>query len=213
MTNVTLGAEADAEAARVRRARQLLQNGDRRALDWCDADGPWVLIARRPALRQRLSGRVLLIWRVGCDDGNGRCVEWRIVATSVSLTTDRRRKHDRRVRVGIVRDLEQEARAVVEADCVWRATAVETARAVVLTQLARERAIAAAAAGHASSDERDDADRFQSGLFDRRAERRRLVSAASSEAERREDAERVEFLERAAAIGSPHARLVLVVCP
>ncbi len=211
MTNVTLRAEADAEAARVRRARRLLQNDDRRALEWCGADGPWILLARRSALRQRLGGRVLLIWRVGCDDGNGRRVEGRIVATSVSLTTGR--QLDRRMRAGMVRHLEQAARAVVEADCVWRATAVETARAVVLTQLARARAIAAAASRQASSDERDEPGRFQSGLFDRRAERRRLISAASSEAERRQDAERVEYLERAAAIGSLHARLVLVVCP
>src|SRR5579864_5011061 len=103
MTNVTLGTEANAEAERVRRARRLLQTGDRRALEQCDADGPWVLMARRSALRQRLGGRVLLIWRVGWDEGNGRCVEWQIVATSITLTTDCHR--DRGVRARIVCEL------------------------------------------------------------------------------------------------------------
>lgn len=210
MTSVTLRTEANAEAERVRRVRRLVQPGDRRTLEWCDADGPWVLTARRSALRRRLGGRALFIWRVGWDDGNGRCVEWQIVATSVSLTAGR---PDRSVRARIIRDVEHRTRSLLEADCVKRATAVETARSAVLTQLARERAIAAVAAGHRSSDEHDRADRFQAGLFDRRAERRRLVSNAASDAARRQDEERVEFLERSAAIGPPHAQLVLVVLP
>ncbi len=208
MTNVSLLTEANAEAVRVCRARQLIQAGDRRALAWCEATPPWVLITRRSALRQRLGTRVLLIWRVGFDDGNGRYVEWQLVATTVDLTTDKHRNRGARTR--ILRDVEQKAREVAEAAGARRTAAVETALALVLTQLARARAIAA---GHRASVERDDSDRFQAGLFDRRAERRRLLSAAASSALEQQAAERIQVLERSAAIGSPRAQLVLAVFP
>lgn len=210
VTNRILKTEADAEAARVRRARQLLQAGDRRTLDRCEADGPWVLIARRSALRRRLGAHIVLIWRVGCDDGNGRRVEWQLVAITVGLTRDLRL--DRGERTETLRDIEQKSREVVEAADAWQATAVETARSVVLAQLVRQRAIAAAG-GHGSFDEGDDTDHFQAGLFDRRAERRHLVSAAVSAAMQHQAAERIGILERSAAISPAHAELVLVVFP
>jgi hypothetical protein len=210
VTNAALTTEADEEAARVRRARQLLQVGDRRTLDWCEADGPWALIARRSALRRRLGAHVLLIWRVSCEDGNGRCVERQLVATIVGLTSDLPR--DRRQRNGTLREVEQKARELVEASDVWRATAAETASAVVQAQLARQRATAAAA-GHGSLDECDDAHHFQAGLFDRRAERRHLLSAAAAAAMQHQAVERIGVLERSAAIGPVHAQLVLLVLP
>ena len=77
-----LRAEAESEAARLAGARLLAHDGDGDALAQLDAEGPWILVARRTALRRRLEGRVLLIWRVAYEDGSGRLAESRLIAVT-----------------------------------------------------------------------------------------------------------------------------------
>ena len=84
-TTVNLRASAEIEAARLTGARALAHEGDAALLARLEADGPWVLVARRSGLRRRLEGRVLFLWQVACEDAAGLVVESRLMAVAVRL--------------------------------------------------------------------------------------------------------------------------------
>src|SRR5262249_20820236 len=52
-----------------------------------EADGAWVCRARRSTTRAALGRRILLLWRVSCEDGLGRVVESSLVGTETRLAT------------------------------------------------------------------------------------------------------------------------------
>ncbi len=206
VTMVSLRAEAETEAARLAGARSLCRDGDGETLPALEADGPWVLVARRAGLRRRLGRRALLIWRIAYEDGASRTVESRLVAITIQLSGFARP----RTRAWIdtfLRALDTDARALVDADVRdWREAAEAAARSFASARRVREQAIAA-------SSRETDRSVFQPGLFDRRAERGREQASAVSAEARRSAVDRLAALERSAAMIIRPARLLLAVFP
>ena len=147
-----------------------------------------------------------MVWRVGCDNAYGRCVESTLVPISVQMDT-----------LPLVRDkawvektlnhVEREVRTVLgHATASWRADATRGVHNLAATRIARERAIVAASAGaHPVT--------FQPGLFDRRSERSRLLVTASQTAADVDRATRLAAMERDSGIVSESAELLLVLIP
>jgi hypothetical protein len=207
MVMVTLRAEAETEAIRLADARSRTREGDDDALARLEADGPWIMIARRTALRRRLGRRVLLLWRVAYEDASGRTAESRLAAIAIHLRASPPQPLTRAWIDGFLGAVDGEARAQVESEVHgWRDAAAATIQSFGATRLARERTIAARTRA-------TDLDAFQPGLFDRRAERRRQVHAGAIVEVDREATARLAALERSAAIVQQPARLLLVVVP
>jgi hypothetical protein len=207
MVMVTLRAEAESEAIRLAEARSRVRDQDEDALARLEADGPWIVIARRAALRRRLGRRVLMLWRVGYEDATGRTAESRLSAIAIQLRTSPPAARTRDWIDGFLRFVYAEVRAQVEADVRgWHDAVATTNQSFSATRLARERAIAA-------SRRATDLEAFQPGLFDRRAERVRLVRAGAVADGDRDANARLAGLERAAAVVQQPARLLLVVVP
>lgn len=207
MVTVNLKEAAVSEANRLANARALTRDGDGEALAQLEAEGPWIAVARRSRLRRMLGRRALLVWRVACEDASGRAVESGLVPIAVELASAPPRPLTRAWVDAFLQAMDAEARATIEAEIRdWRAAASTIARSFNATRLARERAIASGthkAAGHA----------FQSGLFDRRGERRQQLEADALADSSRDALERVAALERSAATMIRPARLLLVVVP
>ncbi len=206
MMMVSLRAEAEAEAARLAGARSRCRNGDGETLLTLEADGPWVLVARRAGLRRRLGRRALLIWRIACEDGTSRTVESRLAAITIQLSGFARPRTRAWIDI-LLHALDADARALVDADVRdWREAAEAAARSFASARRLREQAIAAGSR---------EADRsaFQPGLFDRRAERRREQASAVSAEAHRSAVDRLAALERSAATIIGPARLLLAVFP
>lgn len=203
---MSLRTEAEAEAARLAGARSRCRNGDGQTLLALEADGPWVLLARRAGLRRRLGRHALLVWRIAYEDGAGRTVESRLVAITIQLSGFTRPRTSAWLDI-LLRAIDADARALVDADVGdWREAAEAAARSFASARRVREQAIAAGSR---------EADRsaFQPSLFDRRAERgREQASAVRAEARRSAD-DRLAALERSAAMIIRPARLLLAVFP
>lgn len=207
MVTVSLKEAAVTEATRLTNARALSRAGDGEALSQLEAEGPWIAVARRSPLRRMLGRRALLIWRVACEDANGRTVESRLVPIAVELASLPPPPLTRAWVDTFLQTMDAEARATIEAEIRdWRAAAGATARSFSGTRLARERAIAA-------DTHQEPGRTFQPGLFDRRAERRRQFLADALSDSSRDAVERVAALERSAAMVVQPARLLLVVVP
>jgi hypothetical protein len=192
LLTIDLRVEAAAEARRLAAARALARSGDPgddAALAHLEADAAWIMTARAPALRRALGGRALLLWRVACEDAQGRIVDSRLVAVAVALSGGaplRRRAHVEALLDAVERDA---VAAVDRCSDDWRLEVERGARAFAATRAARERALGAGAPR---------VDLFQPGLFDRRANR------GAGPAVRR-------FQETApAAVARPRLRLVVV---
>jgi hypothetical protein len=200
--------EAETEAARLTRRRALDRDGDHEALAQLEADGPWILVARGSVLRRQLAGRALLVWRVACENTSGRVVESCLVALAVQ-PAPAVKPRTRAARAAWLIDVEIVAAPLVD-DAVreWRETAGTAAQSFFAARLARETAIAAAAA-----DVRSELDEYQPGLFDRRAERAYARAAGAGADSRRDSAGRVAVLGRAAELIVRPPRLLLAVMP
>ena len=207
MTLVDLRTDAAAEAARLAMVRALTRRGDELARARCESEGPWVMVTRRSDLRRRLRERALLIWRVSCEDGDGRRVDSRIVGVWIParMVSARPRGHLRVV--SFLADVDALVRDTLDAVTrEWRREATEAIHAFVATRVSRERAIADASQSIS-------ANAFQPGLFDRRAERGHIghEAAAADTAQRATD--RLAALERTATLASCAAELLLVLLP
>jgi hypothetical protein len=196
LLTIDLRAEAAAEAGRLAAARALARGrdtgddtGDDPALAQLEADAAWIMTARAPALRRALGGRALLLWRVACEDAQGRIVDSRLVAVAVALSGGaplRRRAHVEALLDAVEREAVE---AVDRCSDDWRLEVERGARAFAATRAARERALGADAPL---------VDLFQPGLFDRRANRGAGPAAG-------------RFQEMApAAVARPRLRLVVV---
>lgn len=207
-TIVSLRAAAEIEAARLAGARALARAGDEALLARLEADGPWILVARRSVLRRRLGGRALFLWQIACEDAGGRAVESRLMAIAVRLSSGAAPR-TRAWRHVCLRKIEAELRARIDAEArASSAAAVEAARSFLAARLAREEAIAARTReAHAASDA------FQAGLFDGRAARRHREASDAGADARLDGANRIAALERSAVLVVRPARLLLVVVP
>jgi len=205
---VNLRASAEIEAARLAGARALAHEGDAALLARLEADGPWVLVARRSGLRRQLEGRVLCIWQVACEDAAGLVMESRLMAVAVRLSA-RAAPRTRVWRQVCLREIEGRLRARIDAEArTSSAAAVEAARSFLAARLAREEAMAGK-----TRETHPAADAFQPGLFDGRAARRHREASDAGADARLDAANRIAALQRSAALVVRPDRLLFVVVP
>ena len=207
MELVDLRGEATAEARRLAGTRAMTVDGDAGVLTQAEADGPWIAVARRRRIRRALGRRLLLVWRVAFEDAGGRPVESRLVAVTLELSAAVRGHLSRQRIEAIVRALEPQSRALIEADGRdWREAVDAVLGSFTSMWTTRERAIAAAAGTAAGN-------AFQPGLFDRRAERAREHATAAAADIGAAAARRLEMIGQYTPIGPATARLLLVLAP
>src|SRR4029077_14719116 len=96
--------------------RSRVSDEDVNTLSHLEADGPWILIARRANLRRRLGRRVLMLWRVGYEDATGPTAEARLSAIAIQLRTSPPATRTREWIDRFLRFVYAEVRAQVEAD-------------------------------------------------------------------------------------------------
>lgn len=207
MELVDLRVEAAAEARRLAAARRLAVDGDDGALAQVEGDAMWIAIARRHELRRALGSRLLLVWRAAFEDAGGALVESRLVPVVVALSPAVCRRRRRMWVEAIVRELEPQIRAQIDAAAGdWRLTVESVIRSFTSARTARDSAIALRA-------EPAGAGAFQPGLFDRRAERARVQLAAAAADARSALAHRRAAFARSSAINPRAAQLLLVLAP
>src|SRR5437879_367240 len=80
-----LRADAIAEARRLAGTRVFQRDGDEGVLAGAEGMGPLITQTRRNRLRRRLGGRIVLVWRVSCEDFSGRRVESQLVTLLVDV--------------------------------------------------------------------------------------------------------------------------------
>jgi len=145
---------------------------------------------RRRRLRAALAGRTLLVYRVQCEDGDGRIVESHVVPLLVD---------DRTI---------DPASSWIPAAFIerWQRQVEEVVRRFHAARIARANAIASVVTASPIS-------LFQPALFDRRAEHahQRAIEHLSSDAD--DATARLLAVERQAIVGQPTARLRLLVQP
>jgi superfamily II DNA or RNA helicase len=168
-----------------------------------DIDRPWIHRARRAGLRAALGRRVLMLWRIACEDGCGRTADSLVIPVMVGLKRVPSRWTGRSID-NLRQHVEGFAFAAVAAR--WRSLAQRSNHAFLSTQLSRERAIQAQIAPPPAAD-------IQPGLFDRRAERARLAALAVRTDAESELQNRLAALELAMAISTTAPQLLLVLLP
>lgn len=202
-----LRAEAIAEARRLAETRAFERDGDAVALARSDGAWPLVTRARRNSLRRRLAGRVLLIWRVSCEDGAGRIAESQIVALLVDVEAAPRNWHRRTWIRAVLREGEASLCHYVEVRALtWRETVATVADRFASAQIRRAHAIRDRLADEPHRE-------FQAGLFDRRAERARRAEASDSVGRRQHAHARVNAAALAARLTARPGELLLVLTP
>jgi superfamily II DNA or RNA helicase len=198
--------EAVSEARRLAAARALTRDDDDAARLLVDSDGPWIVRARRSAVREALRHRIVLFWAMNDEDACGRLVESTCIPTVVTLA----RLPATRDRVWIeeiLRQVDGDVRRLLDESNATRCVAVERiAQAFASARLTRERAIAAHRATAIAG-------AFQPGLFDRRAERSRFAVIAERQLADRDRSSRIERLELSAIARPAAPRLLLVLVP
>ena len=207
MDIVDLRAEAAAEVRRLAAARAFTVEGDASTLAQADGDATWIAIARRSGIRWALGSRLLLVWRVAFEDGGGALVESRLVPVVVELSRPVCGRRRRPWFEAIVREVEPQMRAQLDAAVSdWRQAVESVAGSFASARTARERAIAVrvSAAG---------AEAFQPGLFDRRAERAHLRLRAAAADTEAAAATRLAAFVRTSAILPRAPQLLLVLTP
>jgi hypothetical protein len=198
LTLLNFRAEAIAEASRLARARAVIQEGDRGALDRLEGDAIWVSMPRRARLRRTLGRRLCLIWRAALEDASGRAVETHLVAVLVDAPDTRFPSW--------LRDAEDRVRARVENESEgWRADIAHLRGAFAAARATREDAIRAAVISAPEPS--------QSGLFDRRAEHEHRDRAVAAAADGQALADRRNQFAAASVLVRTPARLLLVLVP
>jgi len=203
LRTIDLRAAAIAEAARLAAARMVARGGDENAREWLAGRRPWIARSRSGRRRQALDGGLLLIWRVAAEDSSGNS----FMASNVAMLVDVdagawRRSRRRNVEVAMqIGTWPPPPIAAILAEKTARAVAA--ARAFASARVARDRAVAARWSGSPAED------RFQPGLFDRRAERARRIARAAEIDD--DDAANRRLAVAAAAADVAHARPALLL--
>lgn len=209
MVMTHLRVEAEAEVRRLIEERALTNDGDDEAVAWLEGDRPWMAAARGWRTRQALGSRVVLIWRVGCEDSAGATIESRLIAISIGLTHVGRAWLGRRPIEALIRHLEPWIRREIDgAVALWQQAAEETVHSFAAAHSARTRAVVEQQANTRTGE-------FQPGLFDRRAEREQARDERAREANRVEAAaaERAAASRSCGAIARRPPQLLLVLTP
>jgi superfamily II DNA or RNA helicase len=196
---------AVAEVYRVDCAHALVRRNHGRGDRCLGVDGPWIARVPRHA-RSALGGRIVLLWRIGCDNADGRIVESTLVPIAVHMDKLPPLR-DRAWVEELLPRVESDVRTALDrATADWRADATRVVRDLVATRIARGRAILdTRTVNHSET--------FQPGLFDRRLERSRLLAAAAQAATDVDRASRLAATEHDFRIVSESAELLLVFIP
>jgi len=200
-------AAAIGEATRLEQARAILSRIRRepaspRILPWARA--PLVVRSARAGLQAILATKSLLVWRLSWDDGAGRAMESHLMAVVVDGVP---RPSTRSAARQTVHELaEHLAPAIERLGGMWREASGAAIRAFVDARLARERAILLQ-----SGD--TPIERFQPGLFDRRADRLQRLARQEAADLTRQLSARLAFVERMAAAHARSPVLLLAVLP
>ncbi len=198
--------EARVEVDRLQHARAMTRRlvAEHRRAGPVDPPGPLVVQSSRAGLRAALGTKALLVWRLSWENQAGGAVESTIVAVTIAGVPKAASRAEVRC---TVREIAGAVASAIESlGSTWRDKALEATRALVATRLARERAILASMPGALDN-------RFQPGLFDRRAERRRHLLREQAADLTRQIADRIALVERTAAISSGPPALLLAVLP
>jgi superfamily II DNA/RNA helicase len=203
-----LAGESTREADRLARARAMQSADDNRPSPdrQSPIDRPLIWRTRRARLRAALGRRALLLWRVRCEDASGHIVGSTLVPIYVDVASPTSLRPRREIARWLA-DAEDRTRPLVlAATADWHAHVEEQRRAFIAARRTREASIAGAPTPNRDA-------RFQPGLFDRRAERRRLIAAAGSHDDEVERRQRLDALNRSEAIDRSEAELLLVLLP
>jgi len=207
IVTVDLREQAAAEVLRLTASRTVAGDDDEAALAHLEGDGPWTAVARGAHRRRALGRRVLLVWRVTCEDACGGLVDSCLVPIVVELSAIPARFSRRACIEAIAGDADADIRAQIESATVdWRRSVELVSRAFSAARVSREHAIATRTVEAANRP-------FQPGLFDRRADRSRELRVAAIAANRRAVAERLATLEQRTAAASASSRLLLALLP
>jgi superfamily II DNA or RNA helicase len=198
-----------ADAALAERARlahvRLLTRHDRALPDEGLDAGVWLTFARKPAVRVRLACRVLFVVKQSVADGHGREIACRLSGWMVRLAGDvARHELMRTLAPALLRWLEEEG--APQTPSASGNDGLDAHRRFWMTRLRRERAIAMSLSSGAG-------DRYQPGLFDRRADRERLEARSESQRVASDAARLLGAAERAASIEVMPPRPLLVLLP
>lgn len=196
-----LASEAVAEAGRLARARLMWPVEGDEAVERLEGRGPARTRPRRWQTRSRLGSRLILLWRLACEDGCGQSLASIVVPLSAPKQCADFGADEIIERFGA-----EFERRVYEAAEGWRREAARLHRAFVISRLERERAIALGRGALESG-------AIQAGLFDRRVQLARAAAAAIEQDEDRERHARVAEVERSLAFIVGSARLLLVLAP
>jgi hypothetical protein len=199
--------EAYAEAARLSAARVFMRSRDDSIAGRFEPAGALVARARRRETRRRLDGRLLLVFRVNSEDEAGRSFETHLVAAlcppSGFAAADRPRERVRRA----IRTVQHVAGGRVQhASVNWGRAALASAAAFTSSRLDRERAIVERIRTTATRRP------YQTGLFDRRADRAHAEEDDAAADCERQILARLELLEQSIA-RTITSHLVLVLTP
>jgi len=148
----------------------------------------------------------MLIWRVGFEDACGRLTESALVPIGIDLDPTVPLRSGAAIEAWLAGIDASCRRAIGDATAGWRRLVARTNDALMSTRLARERGIAA------QLDATRDAI-FQPGLFERRAERRRLLAAAARHSAATDRAFRLQALEARSTVSEMAPRLLLAIVP
>jgi superfamily II DNA or RNA helicase len=170
-----------------------------------DCNGALLTSARLASTRERLGGRLLLIWQIDVEDRSQRTVATHVVATSAYPVRSPLTRSDVK---RIVSQAETDLAAHVESATEdWRRYVVEVRHKFLTTRLARERAI------QSLTDSRPRVG-IQPGLFDRRAAHLQATDQASQAETADAIAQRIASLESMADVASSgRPRLMLGLLP
>ncbi len=186
-----LRAEAAVEYSRLLRARIFGEEGHAAV-----AAGTLTAHARRPALRAFLGRRTLVLMQTVCEDGCGRIVAEHFTPLLIQ-----------RGSIELPHGLDAVPLAHIDAALRdWHALTLRVHHAFWARRLAREQAI-----GRALID--GDANVFQPGLFDRRADRARMAVAHGHAQLRKDIMQRIVLVEAAANAKLRSSRPLLILSP
>ncbi|HWW86817.1 MAG TPA: C-terminal helicase domain-containing protein, partial [Vicinamibacterales bacterium] len=173
-------------------------------------DGPRLAFSRA-ALRRRLGDKVLLVWQIECADPTGRTAERLILGTEIQLRTRSELPSSKSARRqwidSLLAAVDEELRdRLATAAAQWEGEAHRVTHALARARLARERLIASE---HSSSTPLP----LQTGLFDRRAQRKRDSTNVARTEHERDIADRLTAIQSRAALTCQPAELILVLVP
>ena len=206
LAGVVAKADGVAEAERLDAERALARGPSASTRVQPRDEGPLAAIVRNTTTRTRLGARVLMIWEVAVEDGCGRSVCSRAIATAVSLTRLPRARSDARWIDSLVGLVTADVLAQIEAaSAPWRTGRSRPFDRLSRPRVAREHAVAAALEGGPPTT-------FQPGMFDRRGHHAQAAARAAHEHTANAIAKRLAMLERRAVLSilPPALRLVLV---